>query len=265
MIPVDQAGAPLGPGPGMRRRAALAVPLATATVWIPLTVTLFERHVTALAEQAEPTAGRGDRIGSPLELLGTGHPWIWLTVAALLLVAWRRDPHRWTVPALLTAIPVPYVTHLVHRPGVAELDGIWGLIGNTPTGAVVAATAALTVGAARFGAHLLTSPLGADVAGSTLTVPLPSRGSAATLTLRHDRLMLATHPYELALPWPSITLVQAGALTHDTQWVQPHGRVVIVPAGPVLQVAGAEQQWMVPVADAVTARQLIETRRRARA
>lgn len=247
----------------MRVRTALGTALATAVVGVPLAVTMVERDITALAERVQPANRTPYPIDSPLEFLGTGRPWVWLAVAALLLVIWRRDPHRWSVPALLTGIPLPYLSHAIYRPGVAELDGAWGLIGTAPTLLVVAVTTALTVGVARLGAHLLTRPLGADVAQSQVTIPLPARDGAPELRLRHDRLVLATRP-ELTLPWPSITLVQAGILTHDTEWVEPRGRTLTLSAGPALRVAGAEQQWVVGVADAAVAQRLVEHRRRVR-
>ncbi|MGH3906308.1 MAG: hypothetical protein ACRDTE_19325 [Pseudonocardiaceae bacterium] len=210
--PVTGPPTPPATGPGMPARCALGYPLALAGV-----------------------------VGVPVGLLGFDPPAphrlvfaaLWIAVAAGIWLRYWRQPRYWPVWALTSALGTAIVV-AVDGPG-------WALL--APIVAVLLTWA---------GRQVLVRPVGRDLAGSGLEIPV--RGGNYTLLVQRDRIVLtlsagAGGAVPQALPLSGLTMAQPGqfAGTEVRWWPYPGARRTRLGGGPVLRLVSGCQQWLLPV------------------
>jgi hypothetical protein len=257
---------PLPDGPGLGRRRLLATPLALLAAALPwigaagLRVWQREDRFAAspsIDDEAAPsfTERLLTEVGDPWQLIVPA-----LVVAYLLLR--RNAVASWPAACALGAGFVLFRSvDTVEAPDIGPVPGY-----------VASFTFAflLTLGSYQLAAlagYVLTRPIATDVARSRLELSfgLPGQGPLPPqprLRIRHDQLVLSglgqrrDDVTQREIPLPALVEARVGTTRRPYEWKPVFGcnQTVTVPAGPVLLLRGAAQNWVVPFEDKATAR-----------
>lgn len=171
---------------------------------------------------------------------------LWIALAAGIWLRSARQPRYWPVWALTSALGAALLV-VIDGPG-------WVLL--APVVAVLLTWAARRV---------LLRPLGTDLAGSGLEIPV--RAANVTLLVQRDRLVLmlragAGGAVPQAMPLAGLAVAQAGEFTGSEVrwWPYPGARWSRLGRGPVLRLVSGCQQWLLPVPAARELAAIIRTR-----
>jgi hypothetical protein len=218
--PVTGPGAPPRTGPGMALRWGLGFPLALlGIVGVPVGLLLSGGLLPP-----ETDLARYHLVFCAL----------WTALAAGIWLRSLRQPRYWPVWALTSGLATAIIV-AVHGLGLPALLG--PVVGVLLTWA---------------GRRVLIRPVGTDLAGSRLEIPLRVPGGAALL-VQHDRVVLTVPggaggavPQALALG--ELALAQPGQFAgNEVRWWPLPGTRMRMGRGPVLRLVSGRQQWLLPV------------------
>ncbi|HSL07027.1 MAG TPA: hypothetical protein VK887_03520 [Pseudonocardiaceae bacterium] len=161
---------------------------------------------------------------------------LWTALAAGIWLRSVQQPRYWPVWALTSGLATAIIV-AVHGLGLSALLG--PVVGVLLTWA---------------GRRVLIRPVGTDLAGSRLEIPLRLPGGA-TLLVQRDRMVLKVPggaggvvPQALALG--ELALAQPGQFAgNEVRWWPLPGARMRIRRGPVLRLVSGRQQWLLPVDD----------------
>ncbi|MGH4025899.1 MAG: hypothetical protein ACRDRV_15085 [Pseudonocardiaceae bacterium] len=213
-------------GPGMAARWALGLPLALLGI-VGVPVALLWLAPAAPAHRLVFAA-------------------LWIAVAAGNWLRSWQQPRYWPVWALMSALGTALVV-VLDGPG-------WALL--APVVAVLLTWA---------GRRVLLRPVGTDLAGSGLEIPV--REGNVTLLVQRDRLVLklragAGGAVPQAMPLGGLSVAQAGefAGSEVRWWPYPGARWTRLGRSPALRLVSGGQQWLLPVPAARELAAIIQAR-----
>ncbi len=161
---------------------------------------------------------------------------LWTALAAAIWLRSLQQPRYWPVWALTSGLATAIIV-------AVQGLGLPALLG--PIAGVLLTWA---------GRRVLIRPVGTDLAGSRLEIPV--RGSNFTLLVQRDRIVLklsagAGGAVLQALPLAELTVAQPGrfAGSEVRWWPVPGARWTRLGRGPVLRLVSGRQQWLLPVED----------------
>jgi hypothetical protein len=103
---------------------------------------------------------------------------------------------------------------------------------------------------------IVTKPPTPSLIASAQELHFDLRDSRSRLRIQHDRLpadrLLSrwrAKPGRLAIPLGEVRFVEVGRILVDDMWTMPNGVKFAMSAGTVLRVAGANQQWLLPMSE----------------
>jgi hypothetical protein len=121
-----------------------------------------------------------------------------------------------------------------------------------PNLALGAGLVLLNFGLGRLTFWVLSRPVARDVALSKLEIPYQVPGSRARLRVKHDRLVLdrlksSDKNTSKTIRWSELRAARLEELAESTSWRASLKTWIEVPAGPVLHVTSANEEWRLPV------------------
>jgi hypothetical protein len=212
---------------------------------------------------APPRTGPGIAMrwgrGFPLALLGiVGVPVALLLSGGLLQPDTDLERYRLVFCALWTALAAAIWLRSLQQP---RLWPVWALASGLATALIVAvqelglpALLGPIVGVllAWAGRRMMIQPVGTDLAGSGLEIPV--QGSNFTLLVQRNRIVLklsagAGGAVPQALSLAELTVAQPGQFAGNEVrwWPVPGARWMRLGRGPVLRLVSGRQQWLIPV------------------
>lgn len=218
--PVTGPVAPPRTGPGMAVRWGFGFPLALlGIVGVPVALLLSGG---LLAPETD------------LERYRLAFCALWTALAAgIWLWSWRQ-PRLWPVWALVSGLATAFIVAVQELGLPALLGPIVGLL------------------LAWAGRRMMIQPVGTDLAGSGLEIPV--RGSNFTLLVQRDRIVLklsagAGGAVPQALSLAELTVAQPGRFAGNEVrwWPVPGARWTRLGRGPALRLVSGRQQWLIPV------------------
>jgi hypothetical protein len=245
----------LPPGPGLRARWLVAVPLMVLSTVLPTLGQMVLSAWTSLSfNESLPD------FGDPAPV-----PTFW-------------DEFREDLDALAGVAVLPGVVLLVFLlrrslfpawPKACLWLGLWVLAPATLFGSVLdqgdATMPNLAIGVGilwlsyelgRLTVRVLSRPVARDIALAELDIPYPVPGSRARLRVRRDgvrldRLKAARGTVHKDIRWAELREARVDELDEPMSWQAGPRTLVEVPAGPVLRITGANQKWVLPVTEAM--------------
>ena len=112
----------------------------------------------------------------------------------------------------------------------------------------------LTFELGRLTLWILSRPVARDVALSGLEIPYHVPGARLRIQrdgLRLDRLRAAKGTVHKVIPWRDLRAARLDEVPERTSWQASSATRVDVPAGPVLRISGAGEEWLLPVTESL--------------
>jgi hypothetical protein len=112
----------------------------------------------------------------------------------------------------------------------------------------------LTAELGRLTSWVLSRPVARDVALSELEIPYRVPGARLRIQrdgLRLDRLRSGGNKVHKVIRWGELRQARLDELAAPTSWQASTGTRVEVPAGPVLRISGAGEEWLLPVTESL--------------
>jgi hypothetical protein len=114
----------------------------------------------------------------------------------------------------------------------------------------------LTYELGRLTLWVLSRPVALDLVHSSLEIPYDVPGSRARLRIRRDhvrldRLRAARGSVRRTIRWAELRQARLDEVDEPTTWQASEQTRIDVPAGPVLRIAGGDEEWVLPVTEAM--------------
>lgn len=239
---------PLPSGPGLLPRWLVAVPLMVIATVLPMfgQFTLHAWHTLREFDNEGPAPTFWSELWHDVGHMGGVA--VLPGIGLLFFLVWRDTFSAWPKTCFWLAVCVLGPMTLIS----SAIDA-----GDTlPNVALAVGLVWLTHGLGRLTSWVLSRPVTFDLVHSALEIPYSVPGSRARLLIRRDyvrldRLRASATVLGRTIRWAELREARPDELTEPTSWQASPRTSIDVPAGPVLRISGGDEEWLLPVTEAM--------------